>query len=374
MMNSRLNWLVTATRAPLQPRPLDDLHASARAVEPGRRPEAIRAAAAAFRAEFARHERVDAVRTIAMLERPVPARLALAGPPGLLGGRVTVIDRMLVVCFRDFGGARRILVWEPALADSASDTRLYTHQDEHPGRGLARSFAARELCRIDGALARYGIAASDVDLVAFGDLRGHDLRRLAGTTRPLGNEHQPRRTMFEAARFVVQRRELEAARDPHPMQAPWYVESGADDVDEGRLLPVNGDVELGAGVALVSTPGLSVGHQSLALLTREGIWVVSSNGVANDCWQPLLSKIPGVRRSAEVERREAMLPGAGYADALDLYDSLVLERSLADASARDPRWLAILPHRELARMWRRWPAVPTFSHGPLNLGSLRAAG
>ena len=36
----------------------------------------------------------------------------------------------------------------------------------------------------------------------------------------------------------------------------------------------------------------------------------------------------------------------------------------------DPRWLTILPDRELAPRWRQWPALPTFSHGGLSVGRM----
>jgi hypothetical protein len=150
--------------------------------------------------------------------------------------------------------------------------------------------------------------------------------------------------------------------------APWYVPGGAHDVLEDRLVVLDADVELGHGVALISTPGLTPGHQSLVLNLRHGIWVVSSNGVASDCWQPLLSKLPGVRRGAERDGREVVLAAEAAESAVELYDAMVLERSLADASRADPRWLAILPSAELAARRRQWPMLPTFSHDALDHG------
>jgi hypothetical protein len=50
---------------------------------------------------------------------------------------------------------------------------------------------------------------------------------------------------------------------------------------------------------------------------------------------------------------------------------MVKEKALADANARDPRWLNVLPSSEMARFRRQWPVVPTFWHGGLNCGVVR---
>jgi hypothetical protein len=322
-----------------------------------------------LRRRFARGGVVRGVRSVPLLEYVVPSRFVLGGVTAV-GPRLLVVSRMVIVRFERPDGALQTLVWEPRLADSIADTALGARHSGRGPLGLGRRSAPVELHTVAGALARCGLAPEAVDLVAVGDLRGHDVRRLAGSVRPPADEHQPRKALFPTARVLVQARELEAARSPGPLEAPTYVPGGADDLAGGLLELVDGDVELGAGVALVSTPGLTAGHQSLVLNTEAGVWVVSSNGVASDCWQPLLSKIPGIRRGADVERREAVLPAAGVHDPPALYKSLLRERSLADASRADPRWLTILPDRELADRRRQWPALPTFSHGELSLGTL----
>jgi hypothetical protein len=328
-------------------------------------------AAGEFRRRFACGPLVRAVRTVDVLEHSLPSRLVLAGAATPIGSRVTLIHRMLVVSFDGDGGDRRTLVWEPQIAESVAATPMHALGVMRAPLALAsRSNPVRQLCPLERAIERCGIQPAHVDFVASGDLRGHDLRRLAGTVRPLADEHQPRVGVFAHASLLVQGPELETAGAPHPLQAPWYVPKAAEDLLADRVTVLDGDHELGGGVALIATPGLSAGHQSLALNTPGGIWIVSGNGVASDCWQPLLSKMPGVRRSAESERREAMLAAGTVHDSLALYDSLARERSLADASPEDPRWLTILPDRELAPRRLQWPAVPTFSHGGLSFGRM----
>lgn len=322
--------------------------------------------AAEFRRRFARGPVVRTVRTVVVVEEALPSRLVLAGATVAAGSRVTLRHRMVVVEFCDADGVERTLVWEPRLADALACTGLHA-----PGGSrspLSAPAQPRQVTTLERGLERCGVDASDVDFVALGDLRGHDLRRLAGSVRPLADEHQPRIGVFGRATLLVQARELETARDPHALLSPAYVRGAADDVLEERLTALDGDRELGGGVALLATPGLSAGHQSLALNTSEGVWVISGNGVASECWQPLLSKIPGVRRAAEADGREVVLAAGTASDPPALYDSLLLERALADASRADPRWLTILPDRELASYRRQWPAVPTFSHGGLTIG------
>jgi hypothetical protein len=55
-------------------------------------------------------------------------------------------------------------------------------------------------------------------------------------------------------------------------------------------------------------------------------------------------------------------------DTLDQYDSMVKEKTLADANRRDGRWRNVFPSSEMASYRRQWPVVPTFVHGGMNYG------
>ena len=93
---------------------------------------------------------------------------------------------------------------------------------------------------------------------------------------------------------------------------------------------VDGDVELGKGVALVWTPGHTDGNHSLCVNTSDGVWVSSENGVCADNWHPQQSKIPGVRKFAEFFGREVVLNSNTLEDSIDQYDSMIKEKALAD--------------------------------------------
>jgi glyoxylase-like metal-dependent hydrolase (beta-lactamase superfamily II) len=176
--------------------------------------------------------------------------------------------------------------------------------------------------------------------------------------------------LFPNAAFVFQRREVDTFASVHPMQWAWYVPGGMEGVRADSLVLVDGDVELGPGVALLATPGHTDGNQSLCLNTPGGVWVTSENGVAADNWQPHLSRIPGVREWAETYGREIVMNANTLEDSIDQYDSMLKEKAVADAHREDPRWANVLPSSELVRRRISWPVAPTFFYGGMNYGAV----
>jgi hypothetical protein len=332
--------------------------AVARVIEPrAERLEALRDAASALRRRLREQGTIRAVRSVDLFGVPAPSRFVLGGAARALAPWVALVRRLVVVQYDGFDGDRRTLLWEPAFA-------------RRDGAAVAERVAGRELVTVAEALARCGLAPERVDYVGVGCLHGHDLRRLVGTTEPVAGEHQSRAGIAPGAALLCQRRELDAARSLHPVRRASYVQAGLAHVDEAALVPLDGDVELGVGVALVATPGRSAGHQSLVLRAPDGVWVCSRNGVAADAWQPQLSKIPGVRAYTERWQREVAPEAEPVEDVLDLYDSMVVEKGLADANRTDPRWLNVLPTSELAPWRRQWPLVPTFQAGGIEFGRI----
>jgi hypothetical protein len=98
--------------------------------------------------------------------------------------------------------------------------------------------------------------------------------------------------------------------------------------------------------------------------------VSSENGVCADNWHPHLSKIPGVRKTAEFFNREVILNSNTLEDSIDQYDSMLKEKALADPNKRDPRWLNVFPSSEMASWRRQWPIVPTFVYGGIDYGAI----
>lgn len=333
----------------------------------GDRPEAIRDAAAAFRSRFKAQGEVVAVRTVDLVSAPYPAAFAFHGAARHLNPYVTIRNRLVVVQFEDFEGESRILVWEPTLPEGSAQAPFYAQLVARAERfGIPERIASVEHHSVASALASLGLTPGDVDFVSFDHLHVQDLRPLMGT-----EDIEP---LFVNATFVFQRTEVDTFASVHPTQWAWYVPGGMEGVPEDRLVLIDGDVELGAGVALLATPGHTDGNHSLCLNTPDGIWVTSENGVSADNWQPHLSKIPGVRRWAECFGREVVMNANTLEDSVDQYDSMVKEKSVADANRDDPRWANVFPSSELVRWRRSWPVVPTFEYGGMNYGVLRRPG
>jgi hypothetical protein len=341
----------------------------------GDRPTAIREAAAEFRARFATEEnRVRAVRTVDIAAAGYSLKFAFGGAAIGANPYINIINRLQVVQFEDFDGNLRTLAYEPTVPEGPAEAPYYEQQIEKLGDFLSYKVLAKVWNHPDEALAKVGLRPEDVDYVSFDHLHVQDVRFVLGTTRPISGESEPRPPLFPNAKLIVQRREWDTFASIHPMQWAWYVGDGIKDVPDDNVVLIEGDVELGKGVALVWTPGHTDGNHSLVINTPEGVWVSSENGVAADSWHPLHSKIPGVRRTAEFFKREVILNSNTLEDSIDQYDSMLKEKALADPNRRDPRFLNVFPSSEMASWRRQWPVVPTFVYGGINYGMLQRPG
>ena len=340
----------------------------------GDRLDAIRAAADQFRRRFKDQGQIKAIRTIDLVSAGYPTKFALAGAARGLNPYVNIRNRLVVIQFDDFEGKLKTMVWEPTVPEGSLEAPFYAQLAERVGEYMSTHVLSTEFHTVEEALALCGLAPADVDLVSFDHQHVQDMRILMGTTKPIDGESEPKPAFFPNAKFVCQRKEIDTFKGIHPMQWAWYVPGGMQDVIEDNLVLIDGDVELGIGLALVWTPGHTDGNQSLCVNTPDGIWVSSENGVCADSWHPHLSKIPGVRSYAEFFNREVVLNSNTLEDSIDQYDSMVKEKALADANREDPRWLNVFPSSEMESFRRQWPVVPTFTYGGMNYGRIEKPG
>ncbi|HEX8067094.1 MAG TPA: hypothetical protein VF520_11255 [Thermoleophilaceae bacterium] len=328
----------------------------------GDRPQAIRAAAEQFRARFKQQGQVRAVKTVDLVAAGYPAGFAFGGAARAVNPIVNITNRLVIVQYEDFDGATRTLAWEPTVPEGSAEAPFYDQLKHRYGEWLSENVFATRYHDIDEAIAAAGIAPADVDYIAFDHLHVQDVRMMLGTADTPA--------YYPNARMLAQRREVDTFKSIHPTQWAWYVEGGMDGVPDDRVVLLDGDVEIGKGIALVSTPGHTDGNMSLCLNTPDGIWVSSENGVAADNWHPRLSKIPGVRRWAEFFNRDVVMNSNTLEDSLDQYDSMVKEHAIADPDPRDPRFKQVLPSSELAQFKRQWPVVPTHFFGGMDYGRI----
>jgi len=346
----------TGSRSELRTTPLPELDEAWATWPRGDRPGALRGAAAEVRARLRSGVGVQAVRTVDLAHVTVPSQRLLAGAVRPLAASATVVHRLVVVRFRDLDGASRILVWDPRRPE----TPAVEGRPALPGAGERDS--------VTTALALLGVRPQDVDVCGLSHLHDQDPRLILGTDVAVGADRAVRDPLLPDTEVLVSRREADTLRSPHPVQRVRY--SGAlRGVRTDRLRELDGSVLLGDGVAVLATPGHTDGHQSLALTTPQGVWVVSAAGHIADAWHPHLSRSPGVRRHVEAGGQEVLV-GAGAEDPLDQHDAMLLERAVADAHHTDPRWRCVLPVAEVLPSRRLWPLRPTFVHGGLHLGVL----
>jgi hypothetical protein len=266
---------------------------------------------------------------------------------------------------------RRTLLWCASDHERAASTPVAIRF--RASTVVPERFLASPRGSVLGHLQALGIDPLDVDYVAFDHLQVRDVRRLLGTTRPapdLGSAEGPLAGWLPNATLVTSLREWEALRSLHPLQLPWYQPETFRDLDPERVALVSGDVQLGPGVALVSTPGHTAGSVSLVLHTAEGIWVSSSNGVAAESYAPRASRIPGLRRFSADWGQEVVLNGNTPEHAAWHYDSMVLERLLADPVADAP-FPRCFPVAELTASRLSPGLAPTYRHGDITCGTVQ---
>jgi hypothetical protein len=348
----------------------------------GDRPAAIREAATEFRARFATAEnRVRAVRTVPIASAGYPLKFAFGGAAKGANPYVNIINRLQVIQYEDFDGNLRTLAYEPTVTDGPQEAPFYEQQIEQlqklpggAGDWLAYNVLSKIWHTVPSALAETGLRPEDVDFVSFDHLHVQDVRFILGSETPPAGHPEAVKPLFPNAKLLTQRKEWDTFASLHPMQWAWYVKDGIEGINEDNVVLLEGDVELGKGVALVSTPGHTDGNHSLCINTDDGVWVSSENGVAADSWHPHLSKIPGVRKTAEFFGREVILNSNTLEDSIDQYDSMIKEKALADPNPRDPRFANVFPSSELAEWKRQWPILPTFFYGGIEYGAIERPG
>jgi len=168
--------------------------------------------------------------------------------------------------------------------------------------------------------------------------------------------------LFPNARLIVQRNEWAELGVLHPIQRRWYQPETYRDLPPDSVVTIDGDVMLGPGVALIDTPGHVTGNQSLVLNTNTGIWTSSENVIAAECLEPKHSKIPGLAKRAQAWGHDVVV-NANTIDAMATqYNSIMLEKAIADRSQVDSRFVQFFPSSELTPQWSNPGTRPGFEH------------
>lgn len=329
----------------------------------------LRRRASAFRQEFSATGCPDRVSTHDLVQLPYPTKFGLWRAARSPVPFLAITNRMLVIRWHDSDGTPRTLLWEPSDVELDANTPYFAGLAARTPSRL-RGVAVKEYDDVPGVLRGAGVDPADVDYLAFDHLHTQDVRRWLGTTTPqpdLG-DGRPVPGLFPRAKLLVQRSELAAMADLHPLQLPWYQPATFADLPPERLVALDGDVLLGPGIALISTPGHVLGNQTLVLNTSTGIWATSENAVAAECLTPEHSRIPGVARWSRQWQQEVVLNANTIETTAEQYNSLIVEKTLVDRSQKDERFLQFFPSSELTRGWMNPGTAPTFTHGTIAHG------
>jgi len=119
-------------------------------------------------------------------------------------------------------------------------------------------------------------------------------------------------SFFKKARFYIQKREIDYARNPLPIHAKAYVVGQAGltpPFEETDFDILQGDVELAPGVKVILTPGHSPGMQAVCVQTQKGLYTIAGDTI------PLFENFA-------VPDDVPFLPGAIFIDLKEYFESL----------------------------------------------------
>ncbi len=170
-------------------------------------------------------------------------------------------------------GKRNILVDTGISDDFFVDGKAWGNFPAEGGRAF-----------VERALGDAGLDPLEIDTVVYTHLH---------------NDHAANATLFQNARLIFQKKEWLGLLDPLPiMNVRRDYDPGLVDVLKGmKCLKVDGDFEPAAGIRCIRTPGHTIGSQSIAVQTRNGIRMIVGDHWPLYCmafgWQEEIMDIHG---------------------------------------------------------------------------------
>jgi glyoxylase-like metal-dependent hydrolase (beta-lactamase superfamily II) len=156
---------------------------------------------------------------------------------------------------------------------------------------------------IESGLNSVGLGVDDIDTVILTHLHF---------------DHVGFASRFSKARMIVQKRELEFARNPHPLWQDLYPPELLDNL---KFEVIEGDFQVTEDVNILFTPGHSPGGQSVSVMTDDGIAIIAGLCTRQDNFSPWDSPTGGTV--------PVSIPLI-YTDVPEAYDSLVKIKETAD--------------------------------------------
>ncbi|MDO8491411.1 MAG: N-acyl homoserine lactonase family protein [Dehalococcoidia bacterium] len=153
---------------------------------------------------------------------------------------------------------------EKILVDAGGDMALFH----------SRGIPAKELQTLEQGLGKLGLKPEDIDILIATHLH-HD--------------HIAHARELRRAKVIVQKKELEFSRNPHPMFSRVCIKEHLDGL---KFEVVDGDAHVVEGVDLLFTPGHAAGGQSVVVQTAKGKVVIAGMCTIRDNFDPPADMIP----------------------------------------------------------------------------------
>ncbi len=361
---------------------LDTFEGARASSVPLTRLEETRKRAQKFRDQLLSGPSVRFYKTCELVRIPYPVRFAFANvytQLPLTSPVLHITNRLFIVQFNSASGLKTLL-FSPSDVLANAETRYFKRLgagelakmegkvgDFSPQgiiKTLAQKLVAPQSPSVTEWLEQVGLRPEDIDYLSYDHLHTQDVRNWLG-----GDGRTP---LFPNAKLLITRREWESVSGLLPSQADWYCPNAVQGIDPDKIILLENDVMLGDGVALIQTPGHTMGNHSLVARTPEGVFVTSENGVSVDNYAPERSRINAVRKYAQRVGVEIVLNGNTQESSVEQYISMVMEKEIAGPNARNGDFYNTLPSSEFTHWWLFKGIEPSFEWGDLEFGRVTA--
>jgi N-acyl homoserine lactone hydrolase len=160
-----------------------------------------------------------------------------------------------------------------------------------------------DLISVEDGLAKLGLVPEDIEVVILTHLHC---------------DHTELGRLFTRAEFIVQKRELEYALKPHPIDADLYDKRYFESLN---FKPVDGNLNIIPGISVLLTPGHTPGGQSVEISTAAGKAIITG----------FCSTLETFKQTTEMKHRgwEVTTPLIHH-DVRQTYDSVLKVKRAAD--------------------------------------------
>jgi N-acyl homoserine lactone hydrolase len=183
------------------------------------------------------------------------------------------------------------------------DAKIIVDAGDNAADFLAKHAPETDIVSVEAGLGKFNLKPADIDIVIVTHLHC---------------DHIALAHLYKNAKFVVQKKELEYALNPHPIDAVLYDRSFFNRLN---WEVIDGDKEIVTGISVLSTPGHSPGGQSVEISTSAGKAIITGFCSTMETFSP----------TKEMKGRgwEVTIPLIHH-DALQAYNSTLLVKRRAD--------------------------------------------